>query len=48
MNMTYGCVGGLFTSDKESTIDDEKACVELSGDEFIFDIQTHHVNPDGL
>ncbi len=47
MNMAYGCTGGLFGADKESTIDDDKACEIISGDEFIFDIQTHHVNPDG-
>jgi len=28
-------------------MEDAGACAPLEGDEFIFDVQTHHVNPDG-
>nr|ACU83545.1 TIM-barrel fold metal-dependent hydrolase [uncultured bacterium HF130_AEPn_1] len=51
MNLIYGCgdnnAGGKFNVDKDSTLDKAKACKELSGNEFIFDVQTHHVNPGG-
>jgi predicted TIM-barrel fold metal-dependent hydrolase len=35
--------GGTFEVPTEPS---PEACVPLEGDEFIFDIQTHHVNPD--
>jgi predicted TIM-barrel fold metal-dependent hydrolase len=35
--------GGTFEVPTEPSAE---ACVPLEGDEFIFDIQTHHVNPD--
>jgi predicted TIM-barrel fold metal-dependent hydrolase len=54
INQVYGCDssqpgadGGGFTVDAASTVDAGKACEELAGHEFIFDVQTHHVNPLG-
>ena len=38
--------GGTFAVSTESTIDRERAVEELSGEEFIFDVQTHYVNQD--
>lgn len=53
-NLLAGCGGsagsgvdGGFNVDADSTLDGAKACEELGGDEFIFDVQTHHVNPEG-
>jgi predicted TIM-barrel fold metal-dependent hydrolase len=39
--------GGVYDVDAEMTEDAGLACEELGGDEFIFDVQTHHVNPMG-
>jgi predicted TIM-barrel fold metal-dependent hydrolase len=39
--------GGGFEVDAGSAIDGGQACEELSGPEFVFDVQTHHVNPAG-
>ena len=39
--------GGVYQVDAGSTEDVCKAHEELSGDDFIFDVQTHHVNPTG-
>lgn len=39
-----GQPGGRY--DVPTEVDDE-ACAPLSGNEFIFDIQTHHINPQG-
>lgn len=36
----YGVGGSMM-------MDPDEACTVLTGDEFIFDVQTHHVNPDG-
>lgn len=52
INAVYGCGGdgqeaagyGVDAGDME---DADAACVKVSGEEFIFDIQTHHVNPLG-
>jgi hypothetical protein len=38
---------GGFQVDASSTWDADQACEELGGDQFVFDVQTHHVNPDG-
>ena len=38
---------GGFAIDAGSTWDADQACEELAGDQFIFDVQTHHVNPEG-
>src|SRR5262245_55156218 len=49
MNAAYGCGddGPGYAVDAGATIDAAQACEALSGDEFIFDVQTHHVNPMG-
>jgi len=39
--------GGGFDVDAGSALDGGQACEELSGPEFVFDVQTHHVNPAG-
>ncbi|MDH3202146.1 MAG: amidohydrolase [Myxococcales bacterium] len=48
INQVYGC----STNDAGFNVDggmmlDAGACEALQGDEFIFDVQTHHVNPNG-
>jgi predicted TIM-barrel fold metal-dependent hydrolase len=55
INQVYGCGGdgggggsdAAFAVDAEMTWDADAACERLAGDEFIFDVQTHHVNPEG-
>jgi predicted TIM-barrel fold metal-dependent hydrolase len=56
INQVYGCDSGTSTGatggDAGYEVDpdmmrDPEACEPLAGDEFIFDVQTHHVNPDG-
>jgi predicted TIM-barrel fold metal-dependent hydrolase len=44
-----GCGGGDggFPVDARTTIDSSQACEQLAGDQFVFDVQTHHVNPTG-
>ena len=42
-----GNVGGLFRVPKESAFETEAAAEALGGDEFIFDVQTHMVDPAG-
>jgi len=39
--------GGGYPVDAASTWDAAQACTELGGDQFIFDVQTHHVDADG-
>lgn len=53
INQVYGCgsdsegdAGGSYGVGGDMTMDPD-ACGPLSGDEFIFDVQTHHVNPVG-
>ncbi|MEM8608682.1 MAG: amidohydrolase, partial [Myxococcota bacterium] len=55
INQVYGCSDGErggtggnagFGID-DDMMDDPGACAPLEGDEFIFDVQTHHVNPNG-
>ena len=46
INSVYGC-GDNYKVDTDAAIDDAKACQVLGGNEFIFDVQTHHVNPAG-
>jgi hypothetical protein len=38
-----GCGG----KHEDASWDASQACVELGGDQFVFDVQTHHVNPAG-
>jgi predicted TIM-barrel fold metal-dependent hydrolase len=55
INQVYGCsTGGSSGSAGRGPFDvdagmmlDAGACESLEGDQFIFDVQTHHVNPDG-
>ncbi len=50
INQAYGCGGDDgpgYAIDAGATIDADQACEALAGDEFIFDVQTHHVNPIG-
>ncbi len=39
--------GGYFDLDRSTALDTEAAAVQLAGDEFIFDVQGHFVNPEG-
>jgi predicted TIM-barrel fold metal-dependent hydrolase len=54
INAVYACGGdesaassGSYEVDGGATEDSGIACEKLSGDEFIFDVQTHHINPTG-
>ena len=50
MNETYargGSRGGYFNVGREAPYEPEAARETLAGQEFIFDIQCHHVNPKG-
>ena len=55
INQVYGCDNGAGSGgggDAGFDVDagmmqDAGACEPLTGDEFIFDVQTHHVNPNG-
>lgn len=58
INQVYGCDSGASGADGGTSVDagfdvdgdmmlDAGACEPLLGDEFIFDVQTHHVNPEG-
>ncbi len=42
-----GCGDGGYQVDAGATWDADQACEELGGDQFVFDVQTHHVNPEG-
>jgi hypothetical protein len=42
-----GNTGGLFRVPKESAFEPAAAAEALAGDEFIFDVQTHLVDPAG-
>ena len=42
-----GNIGGLFRLPKESAFETAAAAEALAGDEFIFDVQTHMVDPAG-
>ena len=44
---TVGNTGGLFRLPKESAFEPAAAAEVLAGDEFIFDVQTHMVDPAG-
>lgn len=39
--------GGSFDLPREAALDDDAALEALGGDEFIFDVQGHYVNPNG-
>ncbi len=42
-----GRSGGFFALDRRSALEPAAAGETLAGEEFIFDIQCHHVNPEG-
>jgi hypothetical protein len=42
-----GMTGGGYVLPQEATFELAAAQVAIGGDEFIFDVQTHHVNPKG-
>jgi predicted TIM-barrel fold metal-dependent hydrolase len=41
-----GCGGGSYNVPKQAELDQAAAAQAVEGDEFIFDVQTHHVSPD--
>ena len=47
INEVYGCDAGQGFDVDAGMMLDAGACEPLTGDEFIFDVQTHHVNPAG-
>ncbi|MCW8091239.1 amidohydrolase family protein [Alteromonas sp. ASW11-130] len=47
INAMAGLSGGFYNVSEESKHDAELAATELDGDEFIFDIQGHFVDPNG-
>jgi uncharacterized protein len=52
VNHLYGCKSGdgaRYDVDDAATMDAGRACEKLAGgpDDFVFDVQTHHVNPAG-
>jgi hypothetical protein len=50
MNQVFarrGNTGGFFDVSPEMELDPEAAAARLAGDEFIFDVQTHHIRPSG-
>ena len=46
-NAFAGKRGGFFELRDESALDESSALAEVGGDEFIFDVQGHYVNPEG-
>ncbi|HNR76779.1 MAG TPA: amidohydrolase family protein [Parvularculaceae bacterium] len=46
-NAAAGKKGGAFKLPKEAALDVDAALDALGGDEFIFDVQGHYVNPNG-
>lgn len=46
-NAYAGKRGGFFELRDESALDEASALAEVGGDEFIFDVQGHYVNPEG-
>lgn len=46
-NAEAGRTGGWFDLEPESALDQQLAAVRLTGDEFIFDVQGHFVDPTG-
>ena len=45
MNHVLGCRGAGYDLPTESALDADAARASLSGDELVFDVQTHHVSP---
>jgi len=47
INDVYGARGGRYAITPEMLLDPAAAATAVEGKEFIFDIQSHHVMPDG-
>ncbi len=47
VNRAYAGAGGSFAVDAEAALDSQQAQAAVGGDEFIFDVQTHCVEPTG-
>ncbi|MCS6805239.1 MAG: amidohydrolase [Blastocatellia bacterium] len=50
MNQVFahrGNTGGFFDVSPDMALDPEAAATVVAGDEFIFDVQTHHIRPSG-
>ncbi len=47
VNAAAGKVGARFALPSEAALDEGAALASLDGDEFIFDVQGHYVNPQG-
>lgn len=46
-NAAAGRTGGFFSLPEEAALDEQLAAAALGGDEFIFDVQGHYVDPYG-
>lgn len=45
IDQTFGCGGGKgYAVDPKATLDEGAACAALRGDDFVFDVHTHHVD----
>ncbi|MDF3067064.1 MAG: amidohydrolase 2 [Polyangiaceae bacterium] len=47
INQVYGCGDGAGYAVTDEMTEDLCACEPLRGNEFVFDVQTHHVNSEG-
>jgi uncharacterized protein len=47
IDQTFGCGGNgkSYAVDPKTTLDRDAACAALRGDDFVFDVHTHHVEP---
>ena len=46
-NAYHNRTGGFFNVSEESALDNHSANAQVGGNEFIFDVQGHYVNPEG-
>ncbi len=46
-NAAFGKTGGFFAVPEEAALDEQLAQASVAGDEFIFDVQGHYVDPNG-
>ncbi len=46
-NASSGLTGGFYALEKDASFDESAALETLGGEEFIFDVQGHYVNPTG-
>jgi uncharacterized protein len=45
IDQTFGCGRKQYAVDDKATLDKDAACAALRGDDFVFDVHTHHVEP---